>query len=55
MCEIPETYLLQLTFSLRKSEKTYLFLKRYDQPKSLAIIQDFTAHCAMKGEQMAQG
>jgi hypothetical protein len=27
----------------------------YDKSKNLAIVQDFTAHCAMKDEQMAQG
>ena len=30
----------------------YLFIIGYEETKGLAIIQDFTAHCAIKNEQM---
>jgi hypothetical protein len=44
----------QLTITLRKCYKPYLFLIRYVKINGLAIIQDFAAHCAMKNEEMAQ-
>ena len=42
-------------FLQRKDDKTYLFFKRYEESKGLAIIENFAAHCAMKNEQMAKG
>ena len=45
---------LQLTITLRKCYKPYLFFIRYVKINGLAIIQDFAAHCAMKNEEMAQ-
>ena len=50
--EIPKNWLTLLTLSLRKSYKTYLFFIRYEKSEGLAIILDFTAHCAMKDEPM---
>jgi hypothetical protein len=32
----------------------YLFLIRYEETNILATIHDFTAHCAIKNEEMMQ-
>jgi ABC-type uncharacterized transport system substrate-binding protein len=39
-------------FVLVKYDETYFFFNRFETSKDLAIIQDFSAHCAMQNENL---
>jgi hypothetical protein len=54
ICEIHRNWLTSALNSSEKMLNTLFIFIIYEETKVLAIIHDFTAHCAIKNEEMVQ-